>query len=410
MSKGVPDWEDLNDFFDSSEGFAQSVLVNGAAVDGIVSTDDERGRAAEGQEVVLWLPASSAPSLPADRQGVRVRFDDVTYDARVRDEENGIVEYLLTRRRNQIVLGLMGHVADWQADASLEALLDGSGIGLYIDGNAMKWNFLVTSGPITNYDWTTADLAFAKATANGQVYRLHSIIRGTDTFYPSGYDFSTAAVRIAQNEAHAEALLTRFPGTRCEVANELLDGSGNLKNFVGVEATTLDEIEAVFRKAAEVDPTATFGICEYGCETAGAKQDGLYSLCSSLIAAGVQLDFVSFQGHIDASAPPTVEQWRATFKRFRLLGLEVDVSELDIRVSGVAGTEAVKQAAQAAAIRELAIAFRLEGGSYLGWWGAFDGKSWIYAADGTAHPDEQPLPYDTAYTAKPVWTALQEEL
>ena len=97
-------------------------------------------------------------------------------------------------------------------------------------------------------------------------------------------------------------------------------------------------------------------------------------------------------------------------RRLRALGVEVDISELDIRVSGVSGDEAEKQNAQAAAMHALVIAAVLEGVSWICCWGAFDGRSWIYGKDGTSYPTEQPLPFDTDYQPKPFWTAWKANL
>ena len=98
-----------------------------------------------------------------------------------------------------------------------------------------------------------------------------------------------------------------------------------------------------FRAARAADPNAKLYLSEYNAEAVGAKSDALFQLVASLRAQGVPIDGVAFQGHFVVGQIPTT--WQQNLQRFSNLGVDVSVSELDIRMVLPVTTEKESQQA-----------------------------------------------------------------
>ncbi|KFZ11255.1 hypothetical protein V502_07646 [Pseudogymnoascus sp. VKM F-4520 (FW-2644)] len=85
-----------------------------------------------------------------------------------------------------------------------------------------------------------------------------------------------------------------------------------------------------FRTARKVDPAAKLYLNEYNNES-GAKGDAFYNLAKELVKSGVPIDGVGIQGHYILGSVPTTLQKR--MKALGDLGLDVAITELDIRIA-----------------------------------------------------------------------------
>src|SRR5262249_50722847 len=103
-------------------------------------------------------------------------------------------------------------------------------------------------------------------------------------------------------------------------------------------------IADALRTARAADPDAKLYINDYNTDGLGAKSDAMYSLVKSLQAQGVPIDGVGFQGHlaIQYGFPSQMQQ---TLQRFADLGVDVAITELDVRM--VLPQDATKDATQA---------------------------------------------------------------
>jgi len=96
---------------------------------------------------------------------------------------------------------------------------------------------------------------------------------------------------------------------------------------------------------------------------------------------------------------------RANIQRLADLGLQVNLSEMDVRVRDVPGDAAAKLARQRQVYRDIvgacmAVA-RCEAVTL---WGFTDAHSWI---DTALAPDD-PLPFDEQYRAKPAFFGMED--
>jgi endo-1,4-beta-xylanase len=75
-------------------------------------------------------------------------------------------------------------------------------------------------------------------------------------------------------------------------------------------------------------------INDYGGEGLGGKSDRIYSLAQGLLAKKVPLEGIGLQMHISVDGFPSPADVAANIKRLGELGLQVHITEMDVRCSG----------------------------------------------------------------------------
>jgi endo-1,4-beta-xylanase len=201
-----------------------------------------------------------------------------------------------------------------------------------------------------------------------------------------------------------------------DVANETIDDSnGGLRSTlwydapgIGYAANGNQYIREAFIRARAADPDAVLICNDYSIEQDNTKSDGLYTMLSSMVTAGVPVQGVGFQSHF--STPPSGASVRTNFQRFQDLGLDLHVTELDFRLP----VDANGFATTADLIGQGDDYFDFLGAT-LGYsrlkifqtWGVYDGSSWIPS---TFPGFGQALPLDFNLDRKPaywgMWNAL----
>ncbi|MBN2617603.1 MAG: endo-1,4-beta-xylanase, partial [Spirochaetales bacterium] len=206
----------------------------------------------------------------------------------------------------------------------------------FVYENSMKMDAMQpTEG---NFEFGNAKKLIKYAKDNNSVVRGHTLLWHNQ--YPNwffkdidGKDVSKD-VLLKRIERHIKTIVTELKGEvkYWDVVNEVLEENGTLRNSKYLEIVGSEEyIAKAFQWAHESDPSAKLFINDYSICFSGAKQDGMYNLVKKLLAKGVPIHGVGLQSHINMSHP-NVEDMRKTIKRFASLGLEVQVTELDISV------------------------------------------------------------------------------
>jgi endo-1,4-beta-xylanase len=160
--------------------------------------------------------------------------------------------------------------------------------------------------------------------------------------------------------------------------------------------------------AHEADPNVHLFYNDYGGEGLGRKSDAIYALVKNLRQRGVPIYGVGLQMHVSLKNPPNPEQVAANIKRLNDLGLEVQITEMDVKTFDGTGTRAQKLAAQAQVYRnmmQVCLAARNCKAFLL--WGVGDRYSWIPRI--LKQPDS-PLIFDESLRPKPAYSALKDVL
>jgi len=275
--------------------------------------------------------------------------------------------------------------------------------------NTMKW---VTTEPRPGrFDFAAADRLVQFAHTNGMLVRGHNLVWFEQN--PAWLDQAAtgpgAAGRMqAALRRHVTALVSHFRGrvAQWDVVNEAVGDDGSLRPDLWLQSMGPAYVALAFEWAHAADPAATLFYNDYGIEEPGAKSDAVYSLLAGLRARGVPVGGVGFELHVtgpDAFDPAALRQQMA---RFAGLGLQVAVTEMDVRMRPpFSSAQLDQQAADYAGALE-ACEDQPSCKTFVTW-GFTDGDSWI---PGTFPGYGDALPFDARLRPKPAAYALQATL
>ncbi|MFN2166330.1 MAG: endo-1,4-beta-xylanase, partial [Anaerolineae bacterium] len=222
----------------------------------------------------------------------------------------------------------------------------------------------------------------------------------------TGGSFSSAELKSILKD-HITTEMSRYKGKiyAWDVVNEAFNEDGTWRESIWYTGIGEEYIADALTWAHEADPAAKLYLNDYDVEAIGPKSDAWYNLIKSLQAAGVPIDGMGFQGHFDLQYPfPT--DMAQNMQRFADLGLDVAITELDVRVETPA-TEAdlatqadyYKQATEACLAVKSCVGITL--------WGFTDKYSWVpftFPGKGAA------CLWDAKLAPKPALTAVQAAL
>ncbi|WP_440118185.1 endo-1,4-beta-xylanase [Paenibacillus sp. QZ-Y1] len=281
--------------------------------------------------------------------------------------------------------------------------------------------------------WSETDRLVSFAKANDMEIRGHTLLWHSQVpnwFFTDPNDASKPATReqlLARMKTHIQTIMTRYKGKvhTWDVVNEVISDGGGLRNEasnskwrdiigdVDGDGDDSDYIELAFRYAREADPDAVLVINDYGLEGSGSKLNDMVKLVEKLLAKGTPIDAVGFQMHVSMYGPD-VKLIREAFNKVVALGVNVQVTELDVSIYSNNSEQEMPvtdelMLQQAYRYRELFDLF-----DELGKQGVMDSVTvWGLADDGTwldNHPvkgrKDAPLLFDRKLKAKPAYWAL----
>src|SRR5688572_26949233 len=196
---------------------------------------------------------------------------------------------------------------------------------------------------------------------------------------------------------HVTQVATHFRGQvfAWDVVNEAFaDGSSGGRRDSNLQRTGNDWIEAAFRAARSADPNAKLCYNDYNTDNwSHAKTQGVYRMVQDFKSRGVPIDCVGFQAHFN-SGNPVPSNYHTTLQNFAALGVDVQITELDIEGSGSSQAQQYQGVVQAC----LSVT-RCTGITV---WGIRDSDSW--RASGT------PLLFDGSGNKKAAYTSVLNAL
>jgi len=298
---------------------------------------------------------------------------------------------------------------------------------LVVAENAMKFDIIEPASGV--YDFADADAIVNFATAHNMQIRGHNLVWHQQAGWIK-YDWQRGILSPAQMfqalRTHILTVVGRYRGRIAfwDVVNEAVADnpdtesvSASLRETFWLDAwkklhpdlPPYGYIEQAFRWAHEADPHAVLFYNDYGISGAdGAKTDAVYNLLRQMKLDGVPVGGIGMQMHIDLSGYPLNDRFGQNIERFAALGLQVQITEADVRIPIPATAGDLKR--QARTYHDILAACLAAKGSPVTaflTWGFTDGHSWIpsfFPGYGAA------LPFDRDYRPKPAYFALQAAL
>ena len=271
--------------------------------------------------------------------------------------------------------------------------------------NVMKWQLVepVRGG----FNYAAADRLVAFADAHNQLVRGHTLVWHNQLpAWVSASTFSSAEL-AAILEQHITEEAGHFSGHiyAWDVVNEAFNDDGTWRDSIWYRAMGPGYVAQALQWARAADPAARLYINDYNTEGIGPKSNALYALVQDLQAQQVPVDGVGFQAHLSTqSAFPT--DFGANLQRFADLGVDVAVTEADIRVPLPATDARLND--QADYFRQLLRGcLGVERCTSFTVWGFTDAHSWVpsvFAGQGAATPFAEDL------QPKPAYFALRDTL
>jgi endo-1,4-beta-xylanase len=254
--------------------------------------------------------------------------------------------------------------------------------------NEMKWD--ATEPNRGQFNYTNGDRILNQALNNGKRVRGHALLwHQQQPGWAQGLSGST--LRSAAIN-HVTQVATHYKGKiyAWDVVNEAFaDGNGGGRRDSNLQRTGNDWIEAAFRAARAADPAAKLCYNDYNTDGINAKSTGIYNMVRDFKSRGVPIDCVGLQSHL-TNGPPG--DYQANIKRFADLGVDVQITELDIAGSSQANGYSTVTKACLAVPRCTGITV----------WGVRDTDSW--------RTGENPLLFDGSGNKKAAYTSVLNAL
>lgn len=208
---------------------------------------------------------------------------------------------------------------------------------------------------------------------------------------------------LAIMKDHIRTVMRHFAGEigEWDVVNEPMAEDGTLAPTVWRRFIGPDYVEQALRAAHSADPSAKLFINDFAVETPGRKLDGLVRLAHDLLARGVPLDGIGLQMHTHIGGAPDEATIESTMRRFADMGLEVEITEMDVGTSLLDVGRGERLAQQADAYGAAARACNaVPACTRFTTWGFTDAVSWLGAG-------ESGLLFDRSYRPKPAYAAVR---
>jgi GH35 family endo-1,4-beta-xylanase len=196
------------------------------------------------------------------------------------------------------------------------------------------------------WTWDRADKLVSFCQANGIQTVGHCLVWHNQTgrwvFEGENGQPVTRDKAIERLKQHIQTEVGRYKGKikGWDVVNEAIKDSGpgdteNLRNGPWLQAIGPDYITYAFKFAHEADPKAELYYNDYSIEKGNKHQSSLL-LLKRLIAEGEPVTAVGIQGHWSLNYLP-YDQLDKAIDDYKALGLHVNISEMDITITGQGG-------------------------------------------------------------------------
>jgi len=199
----------------------------------------------------------------------------------------------------------------------------------------MKFVFLEPEQGVFNF--TGADVVVDIARDHGKYLRCHNLI--WESQLPDWVTMGnwTAATLTAVMKEHITGAITGL-GHACyswDVINEALASNGSFSSSIWYDTIGPDYFPLAFQFAQEAVESIGGGIKlyynDYGIENPGNKSTAVVNLVKQLQSQKIQIDGIGLESHFVVGETPSMADQVATKESYTALGLEVVITELDIR-------------------------------------------------------------------------------
>ena len=245
--------------------------------------------------------------------------------------------------------------------------------------NAMKWSSIEpTEG---NFNWSNADKIVDFAVANGLKVRGHTLCwhqQVPDWVFEDNEAEASKELVLERLKSHIAAVVGRYKGKiyAWDVVNEAIDDGGGYRDSKWYSICGEDYIFEAFKAAREADPDAKLFYNDYNA-TEPQKRYSIEELLENLVSRQL-VDGMGLQGHWNLDGP-YLSRIRDAFDSYAALGVELQITELDINTGSATEYTSTTESKQKSAYGRYFQEFRdyKDKITSVTFWGLTDGHSWL---------------------------------
>lgn len=301
-------------------------------------------------------------------------------------------------------------------------------------GNEFKPDYLLrqaeSAADLTKYnesayiDYTNIDNYLSWARDNHKKVRFHTLLwhaQTPDWFFMENYSTESDAVPVSRElmlkrmENYIKNIMTyintNYPGIvyAYDVVNEAVsDGAGTNgmrdQDSLWFSVVGEDFVEYAFTYARKYQAESDKLFYNDYNECTIGKVNKIYNLLSSLVDKGL-VDGFGMQSHVDMTSPSTII-WRTSLLKYASLGIEIQITELDVANDSDNEARLKAQAVRYADIFNMLLEIEKNQEANITavtFWGLLDSNSWL---NGTKKSAQYPLLFDGSFRAKPALPAI----
>lgn len=285
--------------------------------------------------------------------------------------------------------------------------------------NSMKWERLRPTPD--SFDFANADWMVDFAETNGLLIHGHTLVWHLQM--PGWFDSHVDASNVeAVMSRHIGTVAGRYVGRlrSWDVVNEAInpdDGRGDaLRLSPWLERLGPGYIDLAFHKAAETDPKAIRVYNDFGVEYEGRwyedRRRSILDLLTGMVARGVPIDALGIQSHLSADLAPDFRRFGSFLSDVADLGLDLMITELDVRDHKLPADVIERDCRVAATYRAyLDVVLDQPRLRSITVWGLSDRYSWLVEFEPRDDGNPvRPLLFDHEMKRKPAWNAIANAL
>jgi endo-1,4-beta-xylanase len=281
--------------------------------------------------------------------------------------------------------------------------------------NDLKWEAIRHERG--KFDFSGADELIGFASANKQAIRGHALLWG-EALPPWAKTMSSRAEAQRELIEHIETVVDRYKGqvATWDVVNEVIKFEPTptepYRDTIWQRLLGPDHIEIAFRTAARIDPKARLVLNDFNFEEANpgvaARRKIALDIVRRLQDKGIPVHGIGMQAHLYADKALDIDGLQRFVGDIGALGLDVEVTELDVIDWKLPADSATRDRAAASLVSTYLDAITaVRAPRAIVTWGLTDRYSWVHETfprkDGAK---ARPLPLDTDYKPKPMMQVL----
>ncbi|PSK36714.1 hypothetical protein B9Z65_1897 [Elsinoe australis] len=265
---------------------------------------------------------------------------------------------------------------------------------------------------------TQPRLTISPVDSNGKILRCHALVwhQQAPVWVTNGN--WTKPTLLAAIDNHVRKTLAHF-GDNCyawDVVNEALNDDGTYRESLYYNVTGTEYISTAFRAAAETVKQHKLKVKlyynDYNIETPGAKASAAAKIVTGLQGQNIHIDGVGLQSHFTVGGTPNTTTQATNMQNFAKLGVEVAITELDIRTT-TPPTDAAKKQQVVDYKNTVAACTQTKKCVGITLWDFDDTYSWIpstFAGQGYGSPWYQPDGANTPLVRKEAYDGIVQGL